>query len=199
MTTSEDARTTANLPAAREGASGGQVPAQRANADTQETAPITGRVAAPPGNQEQLEAEIARTRQQLGETVQELFARTDVKSIARAKAAEMTGKVRSKTVQARTKATARAGQMRSQVAGRTTAARQRAITAGGAGRDQLRTRASSVATPVWSATPEPVRRAVTKGASSAGERRTPLALAAAALVFGYLGFKLRSGRSPGAV
>lgn len=195
MTTSEGTGTTAQHPPAGAKVPGGELSPHAVNADGRETAPITGRVAAPPKDPRQLEAEIARTREQLGETVQELVARADVKSMVRAKTAEMTGKVRSTAVRARRSAAGRAGQMRSQVAARTTAARQKAISAGGAGRDQLRSRASSVATPVWSAAPEQVRRAVTSGASSARERRTPLALAAAALVFGYLGFKLRSGRS----
>lgn len=40
--------------------------------------------------------------------------------------------------------------------------------------------------PVGAATPEQMRRAVTKGASSARELWMPLALAAVALIAGYL-------------
>lgn len=63
---------------------------------TKETAPLTGTVAAPPDNARQLEREIERTREQLGETVQELIARVDVKGRALAKATAVTGQLRSR-------------------------------------------------------------------------------------------------------
>jgi hypothetical protein len=43
---------------------------------------------------EELHQEIEQTRQRLGETVDELAAKTDVKARARAKAAKMSGRVR---------------------------------------------------------------------------------------------------------
>jgi len=43
---------------------------------------------------EELHQEIEQTRQRLGETVDELAAKTDVKARARAKAAEVSGRVR---------------------------------------------------------------------------------------------------------
>jgi hypothetical protein len=43
---------------------------------------------------EELQQEIEQTRQQLGQTVDELAAKTDVKARARAKAAEVSGRVR---------------------------------------------------------------------------------------------------------
>ena len=46
--------------------------------------------------------------------------------------------------------------------------------------------AAAVGAPVWEATPEPVRQAVAKGASTIRQRRGPLAVAASALVAGYL-------------
>jgi hypothetical protein len=66
-----------------------------------EPAPLTGSVAAPPRDARQLELEIERTREQLGQTVQELVARVDVKSMALAKASEMSGKWKNITLQAR--------------------------------------------------------------------------------------------------
>lgn len=164
-------------------------------ADKPETAPLTGRVVAPADDPKQLEAEIERTRQQLGETVQELVSRVDVKSRARAKAAELSGRMKTTTVQARKNAAARAGNVRSQVSNRTGAARQRAMSAGAGGRDQLRSRAAKAGAPVWQATPEPVRRAVTKGASGARERWMPLAVAAGVLVVGLLAVRQWSRRS----
>lgn len=62
--------------------------------DAAETAPLTGTVAAPPDDARQLEREIERTREQLGETVQELIARVDVKSRALARATEVSGQLR---------------------------------------------------------------------------------------------------------
>jgi hypothetical protein len=43
---------------------------------------------------EELQQEIEQTRQQLGQTVDELAAKTDVKARARAKATEVSGRVR---------------------------------------------------------------------------------------------------------
>jgi hypothetical protein len=43
--------------------------------------------------------------------------------------------------------------------------------------------------PVRDATPEPVRRAVAQGASTAQQRRAPLAMAAVTLIAGYLVFR----------
>jgi hypothetical protein len=165
-------------------------------ADKPETAPLTGRVVAPANDPRQLEAEIERTRQQLGETVQELASRVDVKSRARAKAAELSGRMKGTTVQARRNAVARAGNVRSQVTSKTGAARQKAISAGAGGRDQLRNRAAAVGAPVWQATPEQVRRAVTKGASGARERWMPLAVAAGVFIVGYLAVRQWNRRSP---
>lgn len=45
-----------------------------------------------PDDPQQLKEEIERTRDDLGETVQQLAAKTDVKAIARDKAAEVTGR-----------------------------------------------------------------------------------------------------------
>lgn len=92
--------------------------------DTQEIAPLTGSVTTAPADVRALEAEIERTREQLGETVQELAARADVKSRARAKAAEVSERVKGATAQVRGNAGARARSVRSQAASATGAARQ---------------------------------------------------------------------------
>ena len=90
------------------------IPAQRTdgNAETPEPPPLSGSIAAPPEDARQLALEIERTREQLGETVQELVARVDVKSRALAKASEVSGKCKSTMVQARERAATRAGGMR---------------------------------------------------------------------------------------
>jgi hypothetical protein len=163
-------------------------------AGAQEATPVAGGEAAPPDDLREVEAEIERIRDELGATVQELAARVDVRTRARAKASEVTGRVKTTTAQARTNATARAGSMRSQVTGTTAAARHKAISAGGAGRHQLQTRAAAVGTPVWQATPQQVRSAVTKGASGARERWMPLAIGAGVLLAGYLAVRVWAGR-----
>ena len=157
-------------------------------ARTPETATPADAGAAVPDDA-QLQQEIERTREQLGETVEQLAAKADVKARARDKAAEFSGRVKSTAGQARKEAAARSESARSQLAGKTAAARQKATSAGGAGKDQLQTRAAAVAMPVWEATPEHLRRAVAKGASTARQRRVPLAAAAAALILGYLAIR----------
>ena len=179
MTTSEGPGTPVQQSAAKAEARDGELSPRATknavNADGPEAAPLTGRIAAPADDPQQLEAEIERTRERLGETVQELAGRADVKSRARARAAET-----------RRNAAARVGSVRSQVASKTAAARQKAISAGADRKDQVRTRAAAVGAPVWEATPEQVRRAVTKGANSARERWVPLAVAAGVLIVGCL-------------
>lgn len=195
MTSNEGAGSSPERPADKvDTAPGSELSRAAAPADTQETTPLTG-IAAAPDDLRRLETEIERTRDQLGATVQELAARVDVKTRARAKAAEVTGRLKTTTVQARTNAAARAGSVRSQVASTTVAARQKALSASGAGRDRLRGRAAAVSAPVWEATPEQVRRTVTKGANGARERWMPLAVAAGVLIVGYLALRQRARRS----
>ncbi len=170
--------------------------------DAKESEPVTGSVAAVPDDARQLELEIERTREQLGDTVQELLARVDVKARARAMATEVSGKCKSTIVQARNQAAIRAGGMRDQVAGNTAAARQKAASAGRAGKEQVRGRIVAAGTPAWEAMPEQVRGAVTKGANGARERWIPLAVAAGVVIVGYLAirqWKVRSSsaKSPG--
>ena len=109
-----------------------------------------------------LRQEIERTREQLGETVEQLAAKTDVQGRARAKAAELAGRAKSTTAQARKQVAAQFGNVRGQ---------------------QAR------AAPVREAIPEPLRRAVAKGASTAQQRRVPLAMAAVTVIAGYLVFR----------
>jgi hypothetical protein len=71
----------------------------------------------PPDDLQELREEIEQTRQQLGETVEELAAKADVKARTRDKAAELTGRVKGKASHARTDATASAGRIRAQLAG----------------------------------------------------------------------------------
>jgi uncharacterized protein DUF3618 len=70
--------------------------------------PSGGDAAATASDPQALEREIERTREQLGETVEQLVAKTDVKARAQAKITELTGRVKAK-----------AGHMQRQAAGRT--------------------------------------------------------------------------------
>jgi uncharacterized protein DUF3618 len=134
-----------------------------------------------PEHEQELLQDIGQTRERLGETVEQLVAKADVKGQARAKARELTGRVKSMAARARAKAADRGAGMHSQVAGKTVMAREKAA----AGRDQLQARAATA----WQAAPEGARRTVSKGASTANQRRVPLAAAAATLIAGYLALR----------
>jgi cobalamin biosynthesis Mg chelatase CobN len=82
---------------------------------------------APAGEQE-LEAEIAETRERLGESVEQLVAKLDVKSQARARASRLTGQLTAAAGKARDQAKARVGQARDQAKARTSQAREQAAT-----------------------------------------------------------------------
>jgi Protein of unknown function (DUF3618) len=168
----------------------GGPPADTAGAgDAAETARQADAEAAAPDDVEELKQQIEQHRDQLGETVEQLAAKADVKSRARAKVAALSGRVKSTTGQARKQAAARAGSMRSQFASQTAATRQKAVSVSGTGKNQLQTRAAAVGAPVWEATPEQVRRAVARRASTARQHRLPLAVAAGALILGYLAIR----------
>jgi ABC-type transporter Mla subunit MlaD len=109
-----------------------------------------------PEEEQELRQQIEQTRQDLGETMEQLVARTDMAARARANAAEATERMKGSMRRVRTRAAAQGQAAASQVA------------------------------PVWDKAPEPLRRTVEKAASGANQRRAPLAAAAATLVAGYL-------------
>ena len=63
------------------------------------------------GNQQELQQEIERTREQLGHTVQALAAKTDLKAQAREAVGHVTGRLKSTAVQARQQAAATADKL----------------------------------------------------------------------------------------
>jgi hypothetical protein len=134
-----------------------------------------------PENEQELRQEIEQTRERLGDTVQQLVAKTDVKARARAKAAGVTGRVKGNAALARSKAAGRGVDVRSQVAGKTLMARQKAT----ARRDQLQARATGA----WQTAPEGARRTVAKGASTARQHWMPLTAALLALGSVYFAVK----------
>jgi Protein of unknown function (DUF3618) len=143
---------------------------------------------------EELQQEIERTREHLGDTVQQLAAKADVKAVARDKATKLSERMKGKTGRARIQATTRAAGIRSQLAGKTTAARHRAQSVSEGRMAQVREQVAAVGTPVWDATPKQVRDVVAMGAAGARQRRVPLAVAAGALVLGLLLIRRRRGR-----
>ncbi len=79
----------------------------------------TGEVPAqsPPDNVEQLEEEIAATRERLGDAVEELVAKLDVKSQARASANRITGQLKNRAREVRNQAMGGASRAKDQVTG----------------------------------------------------------------------------------
>jgi predicted deacylase len=75
--------------------------------------------------------------------------------------------------------------VRGQLAGKTARTRQKATAVGGTVTSQLQAKTA----PVVEAMPEPVRRAVAKGARTAQQRQAPLAVATITLIAGYLVFR----------
>jgi len=184
MTTSDHGSTSAARHAAETDLAQSAPPPPDAAAgdDTTEMTPHASPVTGPPDDVQELRQEIEETRGQLGHTMQELTAKTEVKARARYKAVELTQKVKGKASQTQAQAAATAGNASRQVAEKTEAALQQVMPAVNAGKDQLHARAAAVGTPVWEATPAPVRQAVVVGASTVRQRRAPLAVAASALV-----------------
>jgi hypothetical protein len=120
-----------------------------------------------PADPEQLNAKIEQAREQLGETVDQLTPKADVKERAQATAADLADRAKAKTSQARQQALVQAGSARSQLAATTATVREQASSA------------SEVV-------PESVRRVVVKGGQAARQHRKPLAIAAGGLVLGAL-------------
>jgi small-conductance mechanosensitive channel len=77
---------------------------------------------ASPDDPEQLLAAIEQTREELGRTVEQLVAKTDVKARAQAKVSDLAQRAKDATSQVRHQAAAQAGSARSQLADRYQAA-----------------------------------------------------------------------------
>jgi Protein of unknown function (DUF3618) len=142
-----------------------------------------------PSNDEKLRQEIERTREELGETVEALVAKTDVKGRAKDRAAQLSVRMREKTMQAKAEATARAGQVRSQLTGKAADARHAAAAAGGPARNQFQVGAA-VAGGAVRDTPAALQRAAWRAAVTVSQRRVLAAAAgASAMVAGYLALR----------
>ena len=124
----------------------------------------------PPDDLEQLQTEIEQTREHLGDTVDQLAAKADVKAQAQAKAADLTQRAK-QAGQARQHAADTVGQVRQQAADTASQARQRAAAAAATGQEQLQAR-----------TPEGVKQAASVGVAKARQYQTPLLIAVGAVV-----------------
>jgi gas vesicle protein len=86
--------------------------------------------AAPPDNPDALVEEINRTREELGNTVEALASKVDVKARAQQKATEVSGQLKSKVRDVTEGLSGKAGQLKGEVSDRTAGARQ-AVTENG--------------------------------------------------------------------
>jgi gas vesicle protein len=163
-----------------------------------------GGPAAPPDNPDELVEEINRTREELGNTVEALAAKVDVKARAQQKATEVSGELKSKVRDLTQGLSGKAGQLKGEVSDRAAGARQAVSENGktvlGAGQPvtksitsratQAGASAQSVATQagaiVWAATPEPVQQRAKRAAATVNQHRMPFAagIAAGALLLG---------------
>jgi hypothetical protein len=141
---------------------------------------------AAPDDLQQLTHEIERTREQLGETVEALAAKADVKARAKDQASQLSGRVKNTVSHARQQAAAQTGQARSQLAGKTTGPRQKLRWFSEPARDQVRNQAAAAGATISKVTPDAVQRAAKTAAATARERRVPLAVACATAVLASL-------------
>jgi hypothetical protein len=166
----------------------------------------------PPDNPEALVEEINRTREELGNTVEALAAKVDVKSRAQQKATEVSGQLKAKVQDVTQGLSGKAGQLKGEVSDRTAGARQAVAENGktvlGSGEPVTKTIASraaqagttvqSVATragaTAWTATPEPVQQRARRAAATVNQHRVPFAAAAAVTALLVGGWLVARGR-----
>jgi uncharacterized protein YjbJ (UPF0337 family) len=165
-----------------------------------------GETGSPPDNPEALVEEINRTREELGNTVEALAAKVDVKSRAQQKATDVSGQLKGKVHNVTQGLSGKADQLKGEVSGRAAGARQAVtengktvlgagepVTKGIASRaSQAGATAQAVATKAgasaWAATPEPVQQRARRAAATVNQHRIPFAAAAAGalLLTGWL-------------
>jgi septal ring factor EnvC (AmiA/AmiB activator) len=128
----------------------------------------------PPDDRQALQDEIERTREHLGETVEALVAKADVKARAQDKARQLTGRLKAKADQADVKAQAQ--QQARHLAGllKSTAAQGR----------------HRAATSLSQGAPDTVKGAADSAAATARRHRLPLAAAIGAAVASVLAWLL---------
>jgi Protein of unknown function (DUF3618) len=173
---------------------------------------VVGASTGPPGDAQGLQQEIERTREHLGETVEALVAKVDVKARAQDEAGRLIERLKARVIGARRQAAARAVEARRQAADKTAGPRQKAsaqgrhvrrqvtdktagplqqaASVGGSVADQVRPQAAAVAAGISKATPEQVKQVAGNAAATASRRRTPLLAALGAIGAGLIGWLL---------
>jgi Protein of unknown function (DUF3618) len=150
----------------------------------------TGSGDAPPDNPEALVAEINRTREELGETVEALAAKADVKARAQQRTAEVSGQLKGRLDGMKQELASRTIQLTGKASGTGQAVAERGKTVLGASQPtarQLGNRAAQAGASAWAATPEPVQRRARQVARTVDQNRVPaIAIAGAALVASWL-------------
>jgi hypothetical protein len=156
-----------------------------------------GSGSAGPDNPDALVAEIERTREELGDTVEALAAKADVKARAQQAAAEASGQLKDRVDEVKAGLSSRVGQLKGELTGKADQTRQ-AVTEGsktviGASQpaaQRLGQRAAQAGTSAWQAAPEPVQNGARRVARTVDQHRGPaIAIAGATLLAGWLAFR----------
>lgn len=151
----------------------------------------TGSGGAPPANPDELMAEIERTREELGETVEALAAKADVKARAQQRASEVSGQLKGKLGDMRQELVSRTSRLTGKASGTGQTVAERGRTMLGASQPaarQLGSRAAQARTSALAATPEPVQRRAQQMARTMDQNQVPviIAIAGVALVGAWL-------------
>ena len=127
-----------------------------------------------------LREQVEQTRTQLGDTVQELTAKADVKAKVHEKAAHVTDQVQHKATEVRDQVQHKATEVRDQVQHTATEVR-----------DQVQHTASRAAHAVQERTPQPVRTAASHAAESSRSHPGPLLAAGVTMLLAVLVMRRR--------
>lgn len=145
--------------------------------------------AQPPDDPQALVEDIERTREELGNTVEALTAKLDVKARATERAAEMSGQVRERLTGVKDEVAGRLGQVTSELTGKAALTRRSVSENGktvlGAGQPaarQLTARAATARASAWNAAPEPVQRSAQRVVRLVDEHRVEAVLIAGAIL-----------------
>lgn len=139
--------------------------------------------------EEALANEIERTRQELGETVEALAAKADVKGRAQRRATELAGTVRGTAHALKDKVAEQAGELRTGAAAKAGQAKDAALATSAPVRGQVTARAAEAGRTVRGVTPEPVRRSADRAARGLRAHRGTAAAAAGALILAWLAIR----------
>ncbi|MFI5064456.1 MAG: DUF3618 domain-containing protein [Streptosporangiales bacterium] len=165
-----------------------------ANAAGEAAANAAGAAQAPADDPQALMAEIERTREELGHTVEALAAKVDVKARAQERAAEVSDQVRSRLAGVKEDLAGKVGQVTTGLTGKAAQTRQAVSGNGrtvlGAGQPaarQVTGRAAQAGSAAWKAAPEPVRQTARRAVAAVDQHRVEAAaITGAVLLAGWL-------------